>query len=103
MGITRRRVLQTGLALGGLRMLAPLSSAVTPVDIVAALQGEDLIAYVQRVAGGWDLTLYRRLLGAANEWKEGDEIIGVAAKSQTERDLARTYHTCTNRFASSVR
>lgn len=89
MGITRRRVLQTGLALGGLRILAPIATAVTPTDTVAALQGEDLIAYVQRVAGAWDLTLYRRLLGAANEWKEGDEIVGVAAKNQTERDLAR--------------
>lgn len=89
MGITRRRILQSGLAFGGLQVFKPLVGASVPMAYAQPLEGEDLITYVQRIAGGWDQELYRRLLGAANEWKEGDEIVGVAASSQSERDMAR--------------
>lgn len=50
---------------------------------------EDIPGYVRRVAGGWDETTYRKLLGAANEFKEGDEIIGVAAADEASRRHAR--------------
>ena len=50
---------------------------------------EDIPGYVRRVAGGWDETTYRKLLGAANEFKEGDEIIGVAAADEASRRYAR--------------
>jgi ethanolamine ammonia-lyase large subunit len=53
------------------------------------LENEDLIAYVHRIAGGWDVDWYRRVLGAANEYKEGDEILGVSARTPAERQLAR--------------
>ncbi len=33
--------------------------------------------------------MYRALLGAANEFKEGDEILGVSAASQHSREIAR--------------
>ena len=89
MTITRRRILQTGLALGGLRFLSPWVSAASTLAIAPALKDEDIVAYVERTAGGWDLGLYRRLLGAANEWKEGDSIVGVAAANQEERETAR--------------
>lgn len=51
--------------------------------------GESLIAWVKRVKGQWDETLYRQMLGAANEFKEGDEIIGVAAINPTARKYSR--------------
>ena len=38
--------------------------------------GEDIFRYIERTAGDFDLALYRRILGAANEWKEGDAAQG---------------------------
>ncbi len=51
--------------------------------------GEDLFAYIQRTRGRFDLELYKQLLGAANEFKEGDQIVGVAAADETSRAAAR--------------
>lgn len=50
---------------------------------------QNLVTWVQETAGKWDPLLYCRMLGAANEFKEGDAIIGVAAKDEAERRLAR--------------
>jgi ethanolamine ammonia-lyase large subunit len=72
----------------GLHILAaPARSGVT-VDEVRA--GETLFRRVQAVAGTFDETLYKRLLGAANAFKEGDAILGVAAIDETSRRRART-------------
>lgn len=90
MTILRRRILQGSCALGGLQFLSPLQAASPIPDLAPALNGEDVIAYVHRVSGRWDWDLYRRLLGAANEWKEGDAIVGVAASNETERQIARS-------------
>lgn len=51
--------------------------------------GEDLFAYIRRMSGRFDRTLYARVLGAANEFKEGDGIIGVAAADQDSRKHSR--------------
>lgn len=51
--------------------------------------GEDLIQYVHRQRGGWDESLFKQLLGAANEFKEGDAAIGVAAVDDQARQRAR--------------
>ena len=51
--------------------------------------GEDLFAYMERTRGGFDATLYRQLLGTANEYKEGDEAEGVAAANAGARQNAR--------------
>jgi ethanolamine ammonia-lyase large subunit len=51
--------------------------------------GEDLFAYMDRTRGGFDPTLYRQLVGAANEYKEGDEAAGLAAADETSRANAR--------------
>ena len=54
-----------------------------------ANEGEDLEAYLTRHYGGWNDTAYRQLLGAANEFKEGDAIVGVAAADEAARLQAR--------------
>ena len=59
-------------------------------SLVDAEPGESLITYVERVAGSFDLGMYKRLLGAANPFKEGDAIVGVAAREEHDRQLART-------------
>ena len=61
------------------------------VNLAPPLPGEDLIAYINRVReDGFDLTLYRQVIGAANEFKEGDLTVGVAADGPVTRDFART-------------
>ncbi len=51
---------------------------------------EDIFSYVSRVKGSFDPGLYKQILGAANAFKEGDQIVGVAAADETSRDNART-------------
>ncbi len=50
---------------------------------------EDLFSYMRRMYGSFDLTLYRRLLGAANDYKEGDAIVGVSAADERSRSAVR--------------
>lgn len=50
---------------------------------------EDVFAWVRRVRGRFDATLYAQVLGAANAFKEGDETIGVAAVDENSRKNAR--------------
>ena len=57
--------------------------------IPAADHGEDIFAYIARSKGRFDPALYRKLLGAANEFKEGDHAIGVAALDGRSRAKAR--------------
>jgi len=86
----RRRFLALGLAgstVAGLVGAGSGFAAAWPQQ--QALPGEDVFAYIERVRGQWDEALYRQLLGAANEYKEGDEIIGVAAPHEQARLQAR--------------
>lgn len=53
------------------------------------LAGEDIFAYLNRRQGKFDLPMYCRILGAANAYKEGDEIIGVSAANDASREHAR--------------
>ncbi|NQV24145.1 MAG: ethanolamine ammonia-lyase subunit EutB [Rhodopirellula sp.] len=50
---------------------------------------EDVFSFVSRTAGRFDSGLYFQVLGAANEFKEGDESAGVAAVDEASRDNAR--------------
>ena len=52
--------------------------------------GEDAFAYIQRLRGRFDSSLYLKILGSANDFKEGDVIVGVAADSAQSRTIART-------------
>jgi ethanolamine ammonia-lyase large subunit len=91
--MSRRRFLEamgvTGLALAGLSIAAKKAAAVEPVAIGDLQLGEDVFAYIARVKGGFDQTLYQQVIGAANAFKEGDEAIGVGAKDEATRQNAR--------------
>lgn len=94
-GLTRRKVLQTGMFAGMASCIGLDAAAqdrpreLSLRNLPEGLENEDVIAYVHRIAGGWDVDWYRRVLGAANEYKEGDEILGVSARTPAERQLAR--------------
>lgn len=87
--IHRRRFLALSLVGGAVAGTGLTASVCGGVSFADARPGEDLIAYIHRVKGRWDLSLYKQLLGAANEFKEGDEIIGVAAANNDARATAR--------------
>ena len=67
-------------------MRSPRVTGDLPAGVNAA---DDLFSYMERTAGGFDPDLYRRLVGSANELKEGDAIIGVAAPDESARQAAR--------------
>ena len=54
-----------------------------------ARAGEDVFAYLTRVRGGFDEALYRRVVGAASAFKEGDAALGLAAPDEATRATAR--------------
>ncbi|MBM83556.1 MAG: ethanolamine ammonia-lyase [Planctomycetaceae bacterium] len=87
----RRRTFLNGVTAGTLslalgRGFAAESQGVSVPDVIAS---EDAFAYIQRVKGSFNETLYKQLLGAANEFKEGDEIVGIAAADLASRGNAR--------------
>ncbi|MFN7795756.1 MAG: ethanolamine ammonia-lyase subunit EutB, partial [Planctomycetota bacterium] len=97
LSLSRRRVLQTGLITAAAASLNSVGLAQSKSsnradfeELSQPIADEDLISYVHRIAGKWDVGLYRKVLGSANEYKEGDEIIGVAARSPVERKIARS-------------
>jgi len=59
------------------------------IDYKDSLNGEDIFAYISRIKGGFDIKLYKQLVGAANEFKEGDEIAGISAANEDARMMAR--------------
>jgi ethanolamine ammonia-lyase large subunit len=65
---------------------APLSQA---APLAEPRLSEDVFAYVTRQKGAFDATLYKQILGAANPFKEGDQIVGVAAADDASRATAR--------------
>ena len=63
------------------------SETTNSIDKPAA--DEDVFRFIHRVAGGHSEELYAQILGAANEFKEGDETVGVAAADDESRQTAR--------------
>ncbi len=51
---------------------------------------EDIFDYIERQVGKFDRDLYLKLLGNANDFKEGDDLVGVATQDETARSIART-------------
>ena len=60
------------------------------VAIELPLPRESIFEYIIRLKGQFDLTCYRQILAAGNEFKEGDAIAGLAAENETSRLNART-------------
>lgn len=88
----RRTLLTAALGAGAAAALPrPLAFAVQPrgLTLAPAQAGEDIVAYLQRTAGGFDAARYKQILGAANPFKEGDQIVGVAAADEGARATAR--------------
>jgi ethanolamine ammonia-lyase large subunit len=67
-----------------------LSASCGAVTIAEVKPGEDVFAYITRVHGGFDQTLYQQVIGASNAFKEGDQTIGVGADNEATRQNART-------------
>jgi len=85
-----RKVTQkTVIAAAVLIAFFPMSTFAGAVTLHDAQKGDDVFSYVKRVKGGFDQTLYRQVIGAANPYKEGDEAIGVAAGDDASRQNAR--------------
>jgi ethanolamine ammonia-lyase large subunit len=60
------------------------------LPVIKAPEGaEDIFTYIQKEKGTLDQTLYRQLIGAANEFKEGDLTLGISAESENSRKNAR--------------
>jgi ethanolamine ammonia-lyase large subunit len=78
------------LKLAGLDGDTPLDTAARGVSISEISPDEDVFGYIRRVRGRFDATLYKQILGAANEHKEGDGTVGVAAADEVSRRRARS-------------
>lgn len=93
----KRFIIQTGMFGASLLLLQSfrryrlnLGAVLTEsIHIEEIMIGEDVFAYVKRLRGGMDQSLYRQIIGAANEFKEGDLTIGVAADCQKSRMMAK--------------
>jgi ethanolamine ammonia-lyase large subunit len=97
----RRRILGSGLA-----SAAAIACPANAVLLAAApdpQSGEDLIRWIERTSGSWNQKLYLAMLGAANPFKEGDAILGIAASSDEQRQLARDLLANTTIEAIDVR
>lgn len=94
----RRRSFLATVSTGALSLTCPAITTATNFQSAwpEPLSEEGLIEYVNRTCGKWDEDRYKQLLGCANEFKEGDAILGIAAKSDDERAIARRLlgHTC---------
>lgn len=87
----RRRFLVAGIAgISAIASPACSTAATSVIPASDALPNEDLFSWIQRTRGNWDEHLHRQMLGAANDFKEGDQILGVAAADEATRTLART-------------
>ena len=63
--------------------------AIPASPVESPRKAETLLDYIRRKHGEFDVTAYKQLLGAANEFKEGDAIVGVAAVDDESRRHAR--------------
>ena len=92
-GMSRRKFLAmmgaAGVTLAGYTLAAKAASGGGVITLKDVKPGEDVFAYISRVKGGFDQTLYQQVIGAANDFKEGDQTIGVGAEDEATRQNAR--------------
>ena len=95
-------VISSGLTAAGFMFIpfkSTLGAATDRYDnrtvIISPINNEDLFAYIKRVEGKFDLSLYRQIVGAANPFKEGDLAQGLAASDENSRINARKLLTNT--------
>jgi ethanolamine ammonia-lyase large subunit len=79
----------SGVIAAGSSTVAKAASDRSAIAIEQVEPGEDVFAHVSRVKGKFDQSLYQQIIGAANDFKEGDEAIGVGAKEEASRKNAR--------------
>jgi ethanolamine ammonia-lyase large subunit len=72
-------------SLAGTGLLPPLLQAM----ILSTKKDEDIFSFINRTIGKFDRPAYQQLVGAANAFKEGDQILGIAAKDEAIRSKAR--------------
>jgi len=98
--VTRKNFIkQTGIAGSGILILNGCDIFVSEQDVLESdlsgvvikkpNKGEDVFGYIRRENGAFDNTLYKQILGAANEFKEGDQSLTIAAVDDTSRRNAR--------------
>lgn len=69
---------------------ATVSEGTAKVSIAELMPGEDVVAYVTRTRGKFDHEFYKAVIGCANDYKEGDESLGISAATPATRENART-------------
>ncbi|MBW9065839.1 ethanolamine ammonia-lyase [Rhizobium herbae] len=92
-GLSRRELLvMVGAAAGTLASYSDAAWAAeqSTIAVDEVGPGEDIFTYIRRVKGDFDRTLYQQVVGAANDFKEGDRAIGAAAVDDATRNNART-------------
>jgi ethanolamine ammonia-lyase large subunit len=94
-GLSRRNIIAiigaaSGAIAAGYSTVAKAASDRSAIAIEEVKPGEDVFAHVSRVKGKFDQSLYQQIIGAANDFKEGDQAIGVGAKDDASRKNART-------------
>ncbi|MDR6635439.1 ethanolamine ammonia-lyase large subunit [Phyllobacterium sp. 1468] len=96
-GLSRRELLvMVGAATGTLASFGDAARAAPGTIAVREVEpGEDVFAYISRVKGDFDQTIYQQVIGAANDFKEGDQTIGVGAVDEATRNNARALLTNT--------
>ncbi len=94
--IRRREFLEAaagGLAVAAVHLGSQKNSSAAPKEKRCSVgdvrPNEDIFTYIHRIQGAYDATIYKQILGAANEFKEGDQIVGVAAADEASRANAR--------------
>jgi ethanolamine ammonia-lyase large subunit len=93
--LTRRRLIRTLAGAAAALPLVARSRIViaevqpSPEPLPEPAPGEAVFEYIERLHGQFNQAGYFRLLGAANEFKEGDAIVGVAAADDPSRTRAR--------------
>jgi len=75
--------------MAGTLISSGLLPPVLQVRIPETKPEEDLFAFMNRTLGTFDRISYQRIIGEANDFKEGDQILGVAAAGEAVRAKAR--------------